>query len=1279
MADTMRLCWSLIVVVICLSRQTHGDNYRVSRQTESGCLSFDELLKKDINKKSPLKVIIDGRVELHFPLQLSSQSKLTLLGRNKGTISCFNHSGISFHDVKDLTINNIIFEHCGLLGNSTSTNATNSHLPDNATNLQYPTAIYIERCSNISITKSVFENNYGVGVSIYDPINNVDILDCNFTANSVLADEEDVFPGGGGLRIELTSCPPGVYSKSRTTCDMSNHTNATVSLSIAWCTFDNNTSTALNDSTGYFEIVHRFGRGGGLIFIAEDSGRFNLHISHCTFRNNLAEWGGGMLILITGFSFQGNRVEVSNSVFVNNRGRRGGGGAYIQLSHEVPLTDTVIKIKHCQFAKNSANIGGAVTILTSEVLNSSNNIVLFSHCNWTFNSANFSAAIDLSRIIRASYTSEALIPKFICCRFANNYVTNSTETIGNSSANRTAVGKGTVMALYFTIVFEVRIDFVNNTGSALYLLSSKASFSTGITATFSQNRGINGGAFCLRASSVININSNSMIVFANNRAHSLGGAIYYNSIGEHELHDRTQTCIFDNESNVENLQINFTANTQYNGQNSIFYASPLSGCIDSRSNGSVIGYLKLPGDFNFDTNSPLQIQGPGIHISVNDSASGLLKVFPGIKFNLPFQLTDENNNDQSDTFIAEIIHGHDIIAIDKDYVYSTGKQIILFGESGSKGKILFRTTHHRIYEFTFDVELLTCPPGLYMGEDNNRRMRCLCYNQEKGSNFYHTIRCGPKGQKALIVFGYWAGYMNDSTTGHGPKPTGPDTFYTATCPPGFCQYYETDNHNNSEPLYQLPSSTDAISSFMCGSTRTGVLCGECTSGNSVFYHSPTLKCKEDKLCKLGWLFYILSELIPLTAFFVVIILFNIKFTSGIISGFVFYCQVVTTLAINSYGVTGKNLSKVLDILTDIYLFIYRCFNMEFFKHDSLSFCLWSGATTLDVMALTYITIIYAFVMIVLTIVIMNYCSCCSKVSHKQQTSKSYAIHGLSTFLIMCYVRCTKVSFQILASSKPAGAMQMYAKRRRVFYSGNYQYFDEHHVVYAIPALVCIVIIVIIPPAILLWYPMGPKLLQKCGLGESRAVKILNKLIPVHKLQPFLDSFQSCYKDECRFFSGLNFLYRTIILAAFAWSVGVDQFYTSVQILLIAMLLLQAIAQPYKNKWHNICDALILATLSAINVFSVYIVSQQAYLDTIAKRNILQASIFQIFLVYLPLLSLLTCGVFKVITVARDKLKKNSTAGEELLDFPARLIDSDDDSSDESESRGLPKSPYVKNE
>ena len=248
-----------------------------------------------------------------------------------------------------------------------------------------------------------------------------------------------------------------------------------------------------------------------------------------------------------------------------------------------------MKFRLCNFGNNSAKIGRVFFLLLSdENYNSTNNQAVFWSCNWTYNSAKYSAAVDLSRPERSAYTRHALIPTFINCSFRHNYLVHSTTEIAGSSVNYSVLGKGTFMALYFTIVFQTYVCFENNSysGSALYLLSSNASFSAGITAIFRTNHGITGGAFSLKASSVININPHSTFQIHDNTASSVGGAIYYNSIGEHELHDQTNNCMFNIASTIDGVTLNFSGNTQRNNVVNSVYFSPLNACVEPCSDNS---------------------------------------------------------------------------------------------------------------------------------------------------------------------------------------------------------------------------------------------------------------------------------------------------------------------------------------------------------------------------------------------------------------------------------------------------------------------------------------------------------------------------------------------------------------------------------------------------------------------------------------------------------------------------------------------------------------------
>lgn len=149
----------------------------------------------------------------------------------------------------------------------------------------------------VTIKKSNFKHNYGVGLSIYDPVDVINIEKCEFQANQILT-EVDTLPGGGGLHIELTTCPPGVYSHDRSKyCTASHEMNQskhTMSMvTISKCTFANNNSTTTDNSRYVVNsgVYQRFGRGGGLIFIAEGASHVELVLIDCRFRGNSAQWG----------------------------------------------------------------------------------------------------------------------------------------------------------------------------------------------------------------------------------------------------------------------------------------------------------------------------------------------------------------------------------------------------------------------------------------------------------------------------------------------------------------------------------------------------------------------------------------------------------------------------------------------------------------------------------------------------------------------------------------------------------------------------------------------------------------------------------------------------------------------------------------------------------------------------------------------------------------------------------------------------------------------------
>ena len=214
---------------------------------------------------------------------------------------------------------------------------------------------------------------------------------------------------------------------------------------------------------------------------------------------------------------------------------------------------------------------------------------------------------------------------------------------------------------------------------------------------------------------------------------------------------------------------------------------------------------------------------------------------------------------------------------------------------------------------------------------------CQC----RTSKYRGLLKCD--SERAFITHGYWIGECENGT------------LCTGNCPFGFCSY-------NDSKDYRLPGTVSELNEYICGDTRTGVLCGECRPGYSVSYHSYIFRCTPDDSCKYSWLLYIVSELLPLIVFFIIVTVFNISFTSGAINSFILFAQLQDSRAIHGNGVSHVTLANRYVISISDFVYRFSIFSME-----ELSFCLWRGATTLDAMAFKYVTVVSGLVLMLICV------------------------------------------------------------------------------------------------------------------------------------------------------------------------------------------------------------------------------------------------------------------------------------------------------------------------
>ena len=815
------------------------------------------------------------------------------------------------------------------------------------------------------------------------------------------------------------------------------------------------------------------------------------------------------------------------------------------------------------------------------------------------------------------------VPLFSNCVFESNSAFQSLDSLGNG-VNVTSLGYGAVFISELRVQFSGNSHFSGNRGSAVHLSSSVLEFCEGSYVVFYNNTGNNGGAIAMYGSSVIHINHSSSFNFTNNTAFLRGGAIYTDI--NVALQSAYHNCFIQPTAlevfNINSTFLYFAGNFAKRNGASIF-ATTFQSCklLCHEQNVPIsdpVKILQCIANFHFnDTTS--SIATPPHNFTLNRSTPGPVMIVPGSEYTIPLSVTDEANNTLSGIVYEAIAFSkNNVVNVDPAFSQVSNNIISILGNRGDKAKLYLDNIMSAV-SLSFDITLVECKPGYI---PNNKTCECAA------TEYLGLITCDPK---VLLRHGYWMGFCANRTK-----------LCTSYCPYGFCSYHKMNPKSWTHPL---PDNSISLDYQICGPYRTGRLCSKCAGSHSVYFHSSKYTCGPERLCHLGWFFYLLSEILPLTLFFLIILVFNVSFTSGNINCFVFYAQILDALATNANG--SIEFPFFIEVIRDILTFFYRPFNLDFFSLEQLSFCLWTGATVIDALMMKYATVGFALMLVLLTVLTARSRFRRFKIFSKFYTPNSILIHGLSAFFVLCYSQCARVTFHILTYFC-LYSTNFYCEEKAVNRIGYMNYFEGDHVKYAIAAIFVLIFLIIIPPLLLLLYPLMFKLLGLCKLSESKLVGFLWRVMPIQ----LLDSFQSSFKDNFRFFAGLYFFYRALVLVAFAYSWTLLQFYVIVQLQLTIVLAVHGIFQPYKKGKHNIIDSLLFTNLSIINGITLYNFAEKDLRDTQSSEEAIKvmASI-QAMLILLPFFCIIVLSIIKF-----KKWRNDATTSDDLP--PLRSVESE---------------------
>ena len=1186
-----------------------------TNQGSQSCRTLEYVADQIGRETENVKIIIKTSIKVSGPVEFQECNNISIQGDfSIITCNCSQKSlvsrgpaGFTFVDVQHLHISKVSFVNCcgSLNGNLNA-------------------SLALKRSSDVTIESVVIrQNTLNSGLMLIDCHGALTIHNSTLSMNNYKVQPSQPFS---------TSFAAGLHM------EFSGIVNLHANVSITNTTFERNHSPKYRKLDP--EAVMRqanlngysLGGGLGIIFIHKNTGSI-VNIQNCAFKKNKGMNSGGLCVHFQDKASD-NVVRVTNTIFTGNEAVVGGGGVMVSFSQNpISCTRNSIQFSNITSENNFAIFGGGLSIaaLFSYCKSDPGELIRFMNCTWRGNTALYSPAVDISpfRFQQARQIEGFLpIPLFSNCHILDNLIVTDRQPRGRSKFHIT---QGVFIITRFSVHFQGSHEFQNNSYSALYLTSGRAIFKADSEVLFKGNVGINGGAISAHGFSTIVVNDNSQFHFVNNSAITVGGAVYYASNDQREYFEG-RSCFLEyegNESDLNKRNTSFIFSDNRATRGLSIYTASLFTCYYAyvgRFNNNLAELLDHIGHFQFDQSTTIPTLSTGIRY-VDFEGSPLLSAIPGKKLYLPLGMKDEFKSSIKSGYGLRVKGNEDMYLSNYFTINNTTK---VFGSPNQSAQILL-STPQELYNLQYNVKvyLMPCPPGYFFNEVSSG---CKCSADVPEHSYPAITKCNHANFRAFVQYGFWVGY-------HPADRKDSNHLFTALFP---------FSHSSYGTALLLPNTSDNLPEYVCMKNRKGLLCGECKQNFSTFYHSKDFICGENTGCKFGILFYFLSDIVSLTILFTIVITFGVSFSSGSLNGLVFFSQVLDTFSLEqtfSNSHSGNN-NNIIAILHYGYQLVYGVFNLDFFP--IFPFCLWKGATIMDLLVIKYVTTLFAFILILLIVGVTNYSSkrlkgLCrlKRWAEKTVAPNSSIIHGISTLLNISYSQCTKASFSILAmvylQSKPG------IKSIPVTYYGGLPYLEGRHLLYAIPAIIVCLTIVTLPLLCLLLYPSLLHILALCKLSEHTLINRLSVYTGISRLMPLFDSFQGCYKDKLRFFSGLYFLYRVAILLAFTYS---ELTYYVITLFLVLMMLgIHSIAQPYKHRKHNIIDGLIFLNLAIINGITVILkLSLTTEFAHGIKNNTNFISLIQVIFAYLPIIVLFFASlkhlVVKITSISKHRLRSD---------------------------------------
>ena len=1164
--------------------------------------NIDDILKHAQSVNGTTICIQPGNYTLSGSYQFHSKSEISIIGSGEDStiVNCERmDSGIAFVNSYQIEIHNLSIVGCGAINN-----------PDrdiyNCT--QYfplQVALYFKLCKHVTVAGISILHSNGTGLAFLDTVGRVEIINSNISSSKT-----DDTPGGGGLYIEFTSdVVDHKSSGAHGTRKPATETSLSVPVyQLSSCKFFENQATPGDIKTTH--IAHHCnnfplpGRGGGMtVYFNGNASGNNISVSRCMFSRNSAELGGGLFVSFLGSS-NNNKVEIISSTFESNNCSRepslvsrysSGAGAKINFNSK--LRDNQAIISNTHFTKNSAHWGGGLSLYSDTV--SQGEIawdrVEISGCHFEGNIARIGAAVDMLCQTFDSVTFQEcpLTPVIINCDFVNNggIYTYQDGTWGITDA--------AVNLDHLPAIFRDNVTFYKSKGSALAVRETVVQVMPSAFLNFTRNTGRNGGAIAFMGKSWVVLHEETKVIFDSNAAVERGGAIYATQLLNCYMVYSYSCFVRYFKPGVHPDEwiaaLYFKNNTEFaqcpaKHSNSI-YASSIFPCVwpsspDSDIKSDINATFCDWNSWEFDTegNCTADITTSAGSFGMNEyNMTGHAGVPQPLGVQVYDDLHQQVTNRTLFTVSSELDTQLQSIEITNN-ILTSSNELIVHGTPNTSSSISLQTSDSRAVYATINTELLPCPPGY---ELENSTMTCIC----QGRPFAGYVHCTQHFESSIFV-GYCISYSKIEIKGKPSKQV-----IVASCP--FFSGFQV-----SGPSIPLPMNVNKLDETFCTEqwNRTGKLCDKCLNNKGISVFSSSYNCTECTNLSKNWLIYITVTFLPLTLFFLIVVIFHVGVISPQTNGYIFFSQIITIplhkLKMESaWALALKDNTAAQHALSYLLLFPYSVWSLDFFYiFYAGDICLHKSMRIIHVLALQYIPALYPLFLVIISYILIElharncrlvvwlwkpFCFLCVRFRRNWE-AKTSIIDAFATFLLLSYTKILLVSFSLLT---PANILIINGTSvgKILNFDPSVEFFQGDHLPFAILALIILLTIGAFPPLLLLLYPSHT---------FQRFLSFFK--LQSHGLQTFVDAFQGCYKNgadrgpERRYFAGIYFVFRIIVFLIFTVVDSIQKRYTILQATFIIFIVVFVIVRPYKKDRYNILDVAFLLVLAITSTTAVYL-------------------------------------------------------------------------------------------